>query len=64
MEKRPCATLIALTANQTLPIVEDGFLEDNSAFVSYILVMTFGDKREVCNDIHVTIVQQRKISES
>ena len=39
---RPCTTLIALTSYQTLPIVEVAFLKDNSAFVSYIVVMTFG----------------------
>ena len=39
---RPCATLIALTSYHTLPIVEVAFLEVNSAFASYILVMTFG----------------------
>ena len=33
----------ASTAYQTLPIVEIAFLEDNSAFVSYILVMKFGE---------------------
>ena len=42
-EQRPSVTLNASTAYQTLPIVEDAFLEDNSAFVSYILVMTFGE---------------------
>ena len=40
---RPCAKLIELTAYQTLPIVEVAFLEDDSAFVSYIVVMTFGE---------------------
>ena len=39
---RPYTTLIALTSYQTLPIVEVAFLEDNSTFVSYIVVMTFG----------------------
>ena len=38
--QRPSATLKASTAYQTLPIVEAAFLEDNSTFVSYILVMT------------------------
>ena len=35
---------MALTSYQTLPIVEVAFLEDNinSAFVFYIVVMTFG----------------------
>ena len=42
-EQRPSATLNASTAYQTLLIVEVAFLEDNSAFVSYILVMTFGE---------------------
>ena len=42
-EQRPSATLNASTAYQTLPIVEIAFLEDNSAFVSYILVMKFGE---------------------
>ena len=42
-EQRPSSTLNASTAYQTLPIVEDGFLEDNSAFVSYILVMKLGE---------------------
>ena len=55
--------LNASTAYQTLPIVEDAFLEDNSAFVFYILEMTFGEKTRSHN-IYVTIVRQRKISES
>ena len=42
-EQRPSATLNASTAYQTLPIVEIAFLEDNSAFASYILVMKFGE---------------------
>ena len=42
-EQRPSATLNASTAYQTLPIVDIAFLEDNSAFVSYILVMKFGE---------------------
>ena len=41
-EQRPSATLNASTAYQTLPIVKVAFLEDNSAFVSYMLLMTFG----------------------
>ena len=41
-KQRPSATLNASTAYQTLPIVEVVFLEDNSAFVSHMLVMTFG----------------------
>ena len=42
-EQRPSATLNASTAYQALPIVKDAFLEDNSAFVSYILVKKFGE---------------------
>ena len=55
--------LNASTAYQTLPIVEDAFLKDNSAFVFYILEMTFGEKTR-SHIIYVTIVRQRKISES
>ena len=40
---RQCAVLIALTAYQSLPIVEVAFLEDNRTFVSYIVVMKFGE---------------------
>ena len=42
-EQRPSAMLNASTAYQTLPIVEVQFLEDNSAFVFYMLLMTFGE---------------------
>ena len=42
-EQRPSATLNASKAYQTLPIVEDAYLEDNSAFVSHILVLKFGE---------------------
>ena len=42
-EQRPSATLNASTAYQTLPIVEIAFLQDNSAFASYIVVMKFGE---------------------
>ena len=42
-EQRPCSTLNTSTAYQTLPIVEDALLEDNGAFLSYILVITFGE---------------------
>ena len=40
-EQSPSATLNASTAYQTLPIVDDAFLDDNGAFVSYI--MKFGE---------------------
>ena len=40
---RPQRCLNASTAYQTLSIVEVAFLEDNGAFVSYILVMKFGE---------------------
>ena len=42
-QQRPSVTLNASTAYQTLPILENAFLDDNSAFVSYILVMKFGE---------------------
>ena len=42
-EQGPSATLNASKAYQTLPVVEDAYLEDNSAFVSHILVMKFGE---------------------